>query len=101
MTGKTGRGMRPWPRAPRTLYKAWARRGGTLYKAVVQYTILEGPSARPWFGRTDAEQEERGRNWESDKKTPVKGTLPSAILYFWCFINSISFKLSMVPSPLD
>ena len=43
----------------RTLYKAWARRGGTLYKAVVQYTILREPSARqPWVGRTDAEEEE-------------------------------------------
>ena len=31
--------------------------GLALYKAVVQYTILEEPSARPWFGQTDAEQE--------------------------------------------
>ena len=30
---------------------------GTLYKAAVQYTTLEEPSARPWVGRTDAEQE--------------------------------------------
>ena len=46
--GKTGRGMRPWPWAPRTLYKASCRGGGTLYKAqVVRSTIREA------LGRTD------------------------------------------------
>ena len=92
MTGKTGRGMRPWlglAQGSADLIQGLGPQRGawTLYKAdvVVQYTILEEPSSarRPWVGRTDAEQEE---NWESDKKrvTPVKALLlPSTILYFY------------------
>ena len=33
--------------------------GLALYKAGVQYTILEEPSARPWLGQTDAEHERK------------------------------------------
>ena len=55
--GKTGRGMRPWPWAPRTLYKASCRGGGDLIQGP---TLYAAQYARPWVGRTDAEREERG-----------------------------------------
>ena len=79
-----------WPRAPRTLYKAWARREEpgpyTRPSCTIIYNTREPSARRPWVGRTDAEQEENWeRNWESDKKrlARVKAlTLPSTILYF-------------------
>ena len=46
--GKTGRGMRPWPWAPRTLYKASCRGGGPYTRPnFVRSTI------RKALGRTD------------------------------------------------
>ena len=98
MTGKTGRGMRPWPRALRTLYKAWACSTGVWGPYTrLAYNLYNTPSARPWVGRTDAEQEE---DWDSNKKILTRAPLPSSatdiflpLEYFWSFLNSFSVKL--------
>ena len=75
--GKTGRGMRPWPWAPRTLYKASCRGGGTLYKA--QLCTQHNTQG---LGSDGQMRNGRSGDWESDKKglTRVKG--PAAICHF-------------------
>ena len=76
--GKTGRGMRPWPWAPRTLYKASCRGGGTLYKAQPRCTQHNTQG----LGLDGQMRNGRSGDWESDKKglTCVKG--PAAICHF-------------------
>ena len=75
--GKTGRGMRPWPWAPRTLYKASCSGGGTLYKA--QLCTQHNTQG---LGSDGQMRNGRSGDWESDKKglTRVKG--PAAICHF-------------------
>ena len=87
--GKTGRGMRPWPWAPRTLYKAFCRGEGPYTRPnVVRSTI------RKALGRTDrcgtggaGIGSLTKRDWRV-----WRGSLPSAILYFRCSVNTISYK---------